>query len=794
MQGVVVRACTGTALLAAIVFAAALGGGPAAAQTRAGTLGLATQYTVQKIDNPEPTGASNMGWLGIANAGDLNADGADDVLVPSYDGPGRIHIFSGDDGALIRTLRFPDAATSTAGSAGNFVYPAKLADIASCPGSFANLPCAVIGPGDGVPEVLVGASGADIAGAAPDVGRAYVFDGATGALLKKVQMPAADLASEAAQFPTGKSFSFGRAVITPSSPFPANAPDAVKRGDLDGGGEADFVVGNPTFYEAGPATNPSCTPGPCAGAGRAYFFRGEDVTGSAADVLDTPLRVVKNPAAETGPDHERFGHAFVSVGDVGTCNTNPGPGAVCPAGTTVPDGRPEVVVTAHRATFNGTASGAVFLFDGATGALLKRYEHPEPQDSALFGYTVGTMSTAIGDVAGSSLPDIYAPAVGQVGTEVGQGRGYVLNGDWLSPTSKVANVDDPTPHRGENFGTPASGIGDVAGDARNEILVGVAGPWTPGDDRTYEGQVLVVEPATNKTVLKFDDPDAQIGSGFGQGAVHLGDVNGDGLMDFATLAGYWPGAVGNRVGRLYIHRSVAPPPAPPPPPPPPGTTPPPPPPPPPAATPGPNRGGPFTAKLALARATIASRSRTLDVLAPITRLASGRAKVQLQAAGRSHSFTAPVDDKRGRISFRATIPAAQAKLGTGILTIAYAGDADTRPQTLRLRAAPNPADLRLGRPTISDDGRLQASGTVADAARGTVRVQLEYVADAKTTTLEFLAPISDGRWSLSQQLTTAQRDAIARRDGTVHSYTLFTGYLPARMRGEMRTYQVLGPR
>jgi len=28
----------------------------------------------------------------------------------------------------------------------------------------------------------------------------------------------------------------------------------------------------------------------------------------------------------------------------------------------------------------------------------------------------------------------------------------------------------------------------------------------------------------------------------------------------------------------------------------------------------------------------------------------------------------------------------------------------------------------------------------------------------------------------------------------VHSYTLFTGYLPERMRGEMRSLQVLGPR
>ena len=676
-------------------------------------------------------------------------------------------------------------ATSATGSAGNFVYPAKLADLASCVGTAANAACPLIGAGDGVPEVLVGASGADIAGAAPDMGRAYVFDGATGALLKKVQMPPADLASEAAQFPAGKGFSFGRAVISPSSPFPANAPDAIKRGDMDGGGEADFVIGNPTFYETGPATNPSCTPGPCPGAGRAYFFRGEDVTGSAATILDSPLRVVKNPAAESDADHERFGHAFVSVGDVGTCNSNPGPGAACPAGTTVPDGRPEVVVTAHRALSGGLDAGAVFLFDGATGALLRRYDHPEPQDSALFGYTVGTMSTAIGDVAGSPWPDIYAPAVGQVGTEVGQGRGYVLNGEWLGAPAKLANIDDPTPHRGENFGTPASGIGDVSGDARNEILVGVAGPWTPGDDRTYLGQVLVVEPATNTTVLQLEDPDQQVGSGFGQGAVHLGDVNGDGLMDFATLAGYWPGPVGNRQGRLYIHRSIAPP-TPPPPPAPPGTPPPPP--------PSPEPGGLFTAKMALSRATISASSKTLDVLAPITSLASGRAKGELQAAGRRHKFTAPVDSKRGRVTFRETIPAAQAKLATGILTMAYPGDADTRPQTVRLRAASGRADLQLGRPTISNDGRLRASGTISSRARGSVRVQLEYSADGKTTTLEYLARISNGRWSLDRQLSQPVRDAIAKRNGTVHSYTLFTGYLPARMRGEMRTFQVLGPR
>ena len=203
---------------------------------------------------------------------------------------------------------------------------------------------------------------------------------------------------------------------------------------------------------------------------------------------------------------------------------------------------------------------------------------------------------------------------------------------------------------------------------------------------------------------------------------------------------------------------------------------------------------PFTAKLSLARATINRRDRMLDVLAPITSLASGRVNVELHAAGRRFRFTAPVNSRDGRIRFRQRIPAAQALLGTGILTITYRGDADTRPQTVRLRAANQKALLRLSRPTIASNGRLRASGTVSGRARGVVRVQLEYVVGQDTRTHQFLARINNGRWSLNQALSPTIRDEIARRTGTVHSYTLFTGYIQARMRGEMRSFQVLGDR
>jgi hypothetical protein len=61
-------------------------------------------------------------------------------------------------------------------------------------------------------------------------------------------------------------------------------------------------------------------------------------------------------------------------------------------------------------------------------------------------------------------------------------------------------------------------------------------------------------------------------------------------------------------------------------------------------------------------------------------------------------------------------------------------------------------------------------------------------------TRKLRARIRDGRWSLSSLLPERVRDEIGRRDGSLHSYTLFTGYGPRRIGGEMKSYQVLGPR
>jgi hypothetical protein len=205
------------------------------------------------------------------------------------------------------------------------------------------------------------------------------------------------------------------------------------------------------------------------------------------------------------------------------------------------------------------------------------------------------------------------------------------------------------------------------------------------------------------------------------------------------------------------------------------------------------RSTPQAAKLSIERARVLRGSRTFDLLAPITRLASGTATITLQAGGRRTRFAAAVDGGRGRIRLRKRVAPQQARAGTGIVTVAYDGDADTQPSTVRLRAAPVHADLRAERPRL-EGGRLRTHGTIARSARGVVRLQLEYTASGTRVVRELRAPIRDGRWRLDTVLPRSVLVQIAQRSGTLHAYTLYTGFLPERIRGEMRSAQVLGAR
>jgi len=218
-----------------------------------------------------------------------------------------------------------------------------------------------------------------------------------------------------------------------------------------------------------------------------------------------------------------------------------------------------------------------------------------------------------------------------------------------------------------------------------------------------------------------------------------------------------------------------------------------PPPPPPPAAPDLANCNKHNAKMSIASAKFNRFRRTTSLLAPITKRASGFADVQLLGGGRITEFSVRVDSERGLIRATRGIDRAQARTSTVILTLRYNGDADTRPQTLRLRAALRAPKLSSRRPTISPTGRLDAAGAITRRAEGVVRVQLEWVnsADGSISTLERKATIRNGRWGVRSQLPPDVIEAIGKRCSTVQSFVVFTGYQRLLMRGQMRAYQVM---
>ena len=445
--------------------------------------------------------------------------------------------------------------------------------------------------------------------------------------------------------------------------------------------------------------------------------------------------------------------------------------------------RDQLVGASSLTTPLGSAVGRMYVFEGSSGTRRLSIDPPQPQPGSNFSFQDAAPNSP-GDVNGDGRADLYANGFTQNGpTGEGQGRAWIFNG---VTGALIRPLDDPDPTTGGQFGWSVA-VTDYNKDGVPDQYIGQSPHHVA--QAADNGGTYVLDGRNGELLKAFELPAVDSAQGtttpagprLGWSVAAAGDLNGDGEPDYVGGAPFTD--VGETVdqGRMWIFMSrvaAAPAAAPPPP----------------APTPTPTAiNGPFTAKLALARATINRRDRVLDVLAPITSLASGSVSVELHAAGRRFRFTAPINARDGRIRFRKRIPQAQADLGTGIVTIVYRGDADTRPQTVRLRAASQVAALRLRRPTISD-GRLRAAGTVSQRARGVVRVQLQYVVAGRTTTLQYKVRIANGTWSLNQLLPQSVRDAIARRTGTVHSYTLFTGYLPGRVRGEMRSFQVLGDR
>ncbi len=577
-------------VLLALVAAPALAQGP----------GLPRSYQVTPIDSPLPDLGSVFG-RGMASAGDLDGDRIDDLLMPqqarSPNNDGMVFVISGATGLLIDRIDAPDAGGSGNRAGFGSFWTSKvgsravtMSDLGSCTGARSGAPCpgSAIEPADGIPEIVVGARGVDANGT--DSGRVYIYDGATRALLKRIDMPPADAAAPNALL---RGSGFGRTALNPAgmtacegnfgvAACPA-VPRAVALGDLDGGGRPDLVIGAPQLTESPATAQPGshCARSPagtvCEQAGRAYVYRGEDIVGSdPAVILDgrvqgQAITTIRNPDAQgdrtsgVPADNEQLANTVSAVGDLGRCREVVTPGQTCSrvGSTTTPDGVADVLISAPGNDLPLDApdpsfanAGVAYLVDGATGAVLFTYQHPERQLGATFGSQLSSHEPAVGDLGNTAVPDLYLPAPLQntlAGTTAG--RGYVMNGNFKTGSGSVlvSRLDDPTPAKNGNFGGGSAGVGDLVADVAapaNEMLIGVE-----GFTRSARNDVHVFNPATEQVLQTIPDPDDQFGSAFGGAIVPLGDINGDGFLDFATSAENFTGSTGVAEGRVYVLRS-----------------------------------------------------------------------------------------------------------------------------------------------------------------------------------------------------------------------------------------------
>jgi len=398
-----------------------------------------------KIDSPVPQTNAKFGFY-ISTPGDITGDREDDIAIGTdaqdvYAGEGKecgedepngcnedqgkAWVFDGRTGDLLYDLDNPEPQGS----------PTNGARFGSRIGDAGDL------TGDGVSEIIVGASNNDVPagcgntapippGCRKDQGQAFIFDGKTGELFRTLNMPSEDTV------PTCPSAcgSFGLAVQGP--------------GDTNKDGVVDQYVNAGSFAGL---------------AGRSYVFSGKD--GSLLLKIDSPepqpVQIFGFQDAEPRAPGDVNGDGAADVYGNGFLYDDP----------------------------NGNVDeGKSWVFDGQTGDVLLELEDPTPEEGGQFGW-----SLASADYNGDPAPDLF---VGQSphhtpGAE-GKGGTYVFDGKDSSVLKmlelpEVVKQESTEDNLGPNLGWTVSTPGDLNDDGEPDYVAGA--PFLDVGENQDEGML-----------------------------------------------------------------------------------------------------------------------------------------------------------------------------------------------------------------------------------------------------------------------------------------------------------------
>ncbi|MEK6644353.1 MAG: integrin alpha [Planctomycetota bacterium] len=393
----------------------------------------------------------SSGYFGIAVAGvpDVDGDGFGDALVGAkLENPvgtpndcGRAHLYSGKTGALLRSFASPNEQSD-----GRFGWGVgAIPDV----------------DGDGRGDVIIGAPLEDPAGVPPDSGRAFIFSGATGALLLTLVSPNAH---------QGALFGFSAAGLK----------------DLNGDGFGDVVIG--AWHES--------TPGNPSDSGRAYVYSG--ATGIVLHTLVSPNQTVAG----------YFGVSVAAVPDING------------------DGLEDIVVGAPGESPMGPiAAGRAYVYSGADGSLLWSLVSGNQQALGNFGVSVGGVPDVNGDGLGDMI--VGGSQENSGGSPDFSGRVYVLSG----ATGQILYaLNSPNEEEIGTFGNSVAGVTDIDGDGRGDVVVGASNE-NPGGSPEGCGRAYAFSGATGALIQAMASPNQDAGGAFGFAVAGVPDASGDGRGD-----------------------------------------------------------------------------------------------------------------------------------------------------------------------------------------------------------------------------------------------------------------------
>ena len=350
--------------------------------------------------------------------------------------------------------------------------------------------------GDDANDFVITSPGNDVGGS--NAGRAYVYSGADGTLVFDSMI---------------------------GSPGWRLGIDANAAGDVDGDGVPDFIVGAP-FVGAGRAIVYSGADGSMIvtlngeHGGDQFGFRvagGRDVSGDGVpDVLVTANLHDPSGRSNAGRVYVYSGADFslVCLADGGAAGDQLGTAANM-AGDLFGDPRSEFVVGARDAGPGSRGQAYVFTpGKDATCDIVFTLDPPEGHPAVDFGHL---FADGDGDVDADGTPDVY---VGDFPAN----RAHVYSGETGAHLLTM---------QGDNGGQFGLGeiVNDVNNDGHDDLFLAA---WVSNQGGTRAGKAFVYSGADGEVLETFthDIP----GATFGFDAKGLDDVNGDGRADYVVTA------------------------------------------------------------------------------------------------------------------------------------------------------------------------------------------------------------------------------------------------------------------